>query len=76
MMRETLLAVEYMRKDKGGNGGLIINVASGAGMYYFNDLALSTHTDKFLHFPSYTVKPVLSNHPKNTQNWFLKPIIA
>ena len=27
-----MLAVEHMRKDKGGNGGLIINVSSAAGI--------------------------------------------
>ena len=31
MIRGTLLAVEHMRKDKGGNGGLVVNVASAAG---------------------------------------------
>ena len=31
----TYTAVEKMRKDKGGNGGTIVNVASGAGHGFF-----------------------------------------
>ena len=30
-IRGTLLAVEHMRRDKGGEGGIIINVASAGG---------------------------------------------
>ena len=30
-VRGTVLAVEHMRKDKGGEGGVIINVASAGG---------------------------------------------
>jgi NAD(P)-dependent dehydrogenase (short-subunit alcohol dehydrogenase family) len=29
----TDLAIDYMNKEKGGRGGLVINVASTAGMY-------------------------------------------
>jgi len=32
-MRSSFLAVEYMSKETGGRGGLIINIASTAGKY-------------------------------------------
>ncbi|XP_060563554.1 15-hydroxyprostaglandin dehydrogenase [NAD(+)]-like [Ruditapes philippinarum] len=32
-MRGTDLAIKYMRKDQGGNGGLIVNVASTGGLF-------------------------------------------
>lgn len=31
VIRGTLLALDYMRKDRGGNGGTIVNVSSMAG---------------------------------------------
>ncbi|XP_052699587.1 15-hydroxyprostaglandin dehydrogenase [NAD(+)]-like [Crassostrea angulata] len=33
VIRGTLLALDYMRKDRGGNGGTIVNVSSMAGIY-------------------------------------------
>ncbi|XP_060073827.1 15-hydroxyprostaglandin dehydrogenase [NAD(+)]-like, partial [Ylistrum balloti] len=32
MTRGTFIAVEYLRKDKGGNGGVIVNISSAAGL--------------------------------------------
>lgn len=32
MIRGTYLALEHMKKDNGGNGGVIVNVASLAGL--------------------------------------------
>ena len=34
-MRGTRLAIDYLSKDNGGNGGVIINMASAAGKIYF-----------------------------------------
>ncbi|XP_061172315.1 15-hydroxyprostaglandin dehydrogenase [NAD(+)]-like isoform X1 [Saccostrea echinata] len=36
VIRGTLLGLEYLRKDKGGNGGVIVNIASLAGVYPVN----------------------------------------
>ncbi|KAL4219265.1 hypothetical protein ACF0H5_021847 [Mactra antiquata] len=33
VMRGTMIAIEHMRKDRGGKGGLIINVSSTAGLF-------------------------------------------
>ena len=49
-VRGTLLAVEHMRKDKGGAGGVIINVASAGGkdnnsISFFSD---NKHSEKEL----------------------------
>jgi len=34
MIRGSLLALEHLRVDKGGNGGVIVNISSAAGWYY------------------------------------------
>lgn len=39
VIRGTLLALDYMRKDRGGNGGTIVNVSSMAG----NHVAVLQH---------------------------------
>ena len=40
-MDMTYLAVDKMRKDKGGCGGCVINIASGAGNFVDNFLFFS-----------------------------------
>lgn len=37
-IRGTRLAVEHMRKDKGGRGGVVINVASSGGIFFFSHI--------------------------------------
>lgn len=47
VIRGTLLALDYMRKDRGGNGGTIVNVSSMAG----------NHGAVLQHANTYVAKP-------------------
>ena len=42
LMDMTYLAIDKMRKDKGGNGGCVINISSGAGIFMSCSLFVCT----------------------------------
>ncbi|XP_060081872.1 15-hydroxyprostaglandin dehydrogenase [NAD(+)]-like [Ylistrum balloti] len=55
MTRGTFIAVEYLRKDKGGNGGVIVNISSAAGKKGLSVRNLnSNNEDSFTHFEHMT----------------------
>ncbi|XP_013401741.1 15-hydroxyprostaglandin dehydrogenase [NAD(+)] [Lingula anatina] len=62
----TLMGMEYLRKDRGGNGGVVLNVASMAGLkpyHYFPAYAATKHgVVGYTRSIAHSMAPDIANH--------------